>query len=112
MEITFGTRRLQRTCESATEMRRAYGPVCARKLMLRLIELRAAPCLEDLRRLGGRCHELDADRAGQLAVDLPKGRRLVFVPSAGTPRKGRGRALDWTAIDAVEVIEILDERHG
>jgi proteic killer suppression protein len=112
MEVTFGTRQLQRTCESANEMRRTYGAACAKKLMLRLTELRAAPCLDDLRQLGGRCHELDAGRAGQLAVDLSKGWRLVFAPAAARPPKGRRRQLDWRAIDAIEVIEIVDYHHG
>jgi proteic killer suppression protein len=112
MEVTFSSRRLQRTCESAKEMRRAYGTACAKRLMLRLTELRAATCLEDLRRLGGRCHELDAERLGQLAVELPNGRRLVFVPAGAAAQKRRRRSLDWSAVDAIEVIEIVNYHHG
>jgi proteic killer suppression protein len=112
MEVTFGTRQLQRTCESASEMRRTYGAACAKKLMLRLTELRAAPCLDDLRQLGGRCQELDAGRYGELALDLSKGRRLVFAPTAATSPKGRRRPLDWRGINAVEVIEIADDHNG
>jgi plasmid maintenance system killer protein len=93
-------------------MRRAYGAACAKKLMLQLTELRAAPCLDDLRQLGGRCHELDAGRAGQLAVDLSEGRRLVFAPKPAKPPKGRRRPLDWQSIDAIEVIKIVDYHHG
>jgi proteic killer suppression protein len=109
MEVSFGTQRLQRTCESAIDMRRTYGSGCATKLMLRLTELRSAPTLEDLRHLGGRCHELDDARTGYLAVDLGDGRTLVFRPAGGWPRrKGRG-ARDWRSVDAIEVIEIVTE---
>jgi proteic killer suppression protein len=112
MEVTFSSRRLQQTCESATEMRRVYGAACAKKLMLRLTELRAATCLGDLRRLGGRCHELDAERVGQLAVELPSGRHLVFVPARVVERERRRRTLDWSAVDAIELIEIVNYHDG
>ena len=108
VEVSFSSPRLRRACESAADLQRAYGKPCAKRLMARLADLRAAPTLDDLRRLPGRCHELDGDRAGQLALDLPDGRRLVFEPTENpSPMKEDG-GLDWRRVDAIRVIEIAD----
>jgi toxin HigB-1 len=105
MEVTFSTQQLQRICQSAREMRRAYGTTCAQNLMLRLTELRAAPSLEDLRSLGGRCRELDGKRAGQFSVEVSDTRQLVFSP---TQSGRRGSGLKWRSVEVIEVIEILE----
>lgn len=82
------------------------------KIMARLLDLRAAAKLEDMRRLPGHCHELDGNRAGQLGIDVGSGRRIVLVPSNQPwPRKDEG-GLDWSQVDAVEVIEIVNYHVG
>jgi toxin HigB-1 len=106
LEITFRNQQLQRICQSAREMRRAYGAPCAEKLMLRLTELRAAPSLEDLRSLGGRCRELRGRRSGHLSLDIADEWRLVFLPA---PRGKHGSTLTWGSVEAIEVIEIVDQ---
>jgi proteic killer suppression protein len=111
VEVSFASLRLRRVCESAKNLQRAYGKPCAKKLMARLADLRAAPNLEDLRRLPGRCHELDGDRAGQLALDLPDGRRLVFEPTENPHPVKEDGGLDWRRVEAIRVIEIVDY-HG
>jgi len=107
VEITFRHPHLQRTCQSASEMRRAYGATCANKLMSRLLDLRPAPSLEDLRSLQGRCRELRGRRSGQLAVDISDGRRLVFSP---VPGRVDDAALVWGAVQAIEVLEVLESQ--
>lgn len=75
--------------------------------MSRLADLQAVKCLGDMRNLPGRCHELSGDMAGRLALDLPDGKRLVFKPAEPCPVKADG-GLDWKAVDAVEILEIVN----
>jgi len=107
LDVTFATPRLQRLCESQKELRRAHGDKCAKKLMARLADLRAASYLEEFRRLPGRCHELDGDRKGQLAMELEGAKRLVLAPSAPNVHRADG-GLDWSLVEAVCVIEVVD----
>jgi len=108
LEISFANRKLQKLCESEKELRKAYGSDGAKKAMRRLTDLRAASTLEDMRHLPGRIHELASDRDGQLAIDLAGGWRLILEPTNGWPPEKAEGARVWTAIDAVQVLEITD----
>jgi len=48
-----------------------------------------------MRNLPGRCHELAGDLAGQLAIELAGGRRLVIAATGGWPSEKKGRAHVW-----------------
>ncbi len=112
MEVSFATKKLQKTCSSAKEMQRTYGAELSEKLKQRLWELRAAVTLRDISRLPpARCHELKGNRAGQLSVDLTHPYRLIFQPDhAPLPYKDDG-GLDWTQVTRVLVLEVVDT-HG
>ena len=112
MQVEFASTRLQKVCESEKELRRTYGRDCAKQVMTRLADLRAAPTLADMRHLPGRCHELAGDRAGQLGIVLVGGRRLVLEPTAGWPEAKQGGVDVWTEVDAVRVLEIVDYHDG
>jgi proteic killer suppression protein len=107
VELTFATTRLQRLFESQRELRRMHGDRCAKKLLTRIADLRAAATLADFRQLPGRCHELDGDRRGQLALEVEGGKRLVFSPRGSEIHRADG-GLDWTLVDAVCLLEIVD----
>src|SRR5437016_1229791 len=107
VELTFATARLQRLFESQRELRRTHGDKCAKKLMTRLADLRAASTLAEFRRLPGRCHELHGNRRGQLALELEGGKRLIFSPSESNIHRA-GRGLDWALVEAVCVLEVVD----
>jgi len=109
MEITFSSRRIEKLCNSAKEMRAKLGDRCAKVLQQRLAEMRAADTLDDLGKIpGARCHELKADRKGQLAVDLVHPKRLVFVPDHNPiPNKSDG-GLDWAQVTRVLVTDVVD----
>lgn len=109
MEIAFGSRKMEKLCNSSKEMRAKLGDRNARALQLRLTQMKAADTLEDLRRVpGARCHELTGDRKGQLAVDLVHPWRLIFRPDDNPlPVKPDG-GLDWQKVKRVLVIEALD----
>lgn len=76
--------------------------------MLRLKQLEHAATLEDLRNAPGRCHELTADRGGQLSLDLVHPRRLLFRPRDDPPPRDQGNRLDWARVDAVVILAIAD----
>jgi plasmid maintenance system killer protein len=109
MEIAFGPRKMEKLCNSSMEMRGKLGDRGAKVLQQRLVEMKAADTLEDLGKVpGARCHELAADRKGQLAVDLVHPLRLVFEPDHNPwPGKPDG-GLDWQQVTRVIVIEIVD----
>jgi proteic killer suppression protein len=107
VDVTFASPRVQRLLESEKELRRAHGDRCAKKLMARVADLRAARTLEEFRSLPGRCHELDGDRRGQLALELEGGKRLIFAPSGSDVRRVDG-GLDWRLVEGVRLIEVAD----
>ena len=109
MEIRFSSRKMQSICNSAKAMRKALGARVAEKLQQKLTELDGADTLDDVRRLPpARCHDLGQNRKGQLAVDLTRSKRLIFVPDHNpAPTKSDG-GLDWTCVTRVKVIEIVD----
>jgi proteic killer suppression protein len=112
MEISFANRRLKKECESQALLQRAHGQACARKIQARLADLTAAAVLETMRELPGSCHELTGDRKGQLSIRLADGKRLVFEPANNpVPLRSDG-GLDWSRIDAVRVLQIVDYHRG
>lgn len=109
MVIMFSSTQFERMCNEQKQMVRKCGSEQAKLLRRRLDQLRSADCLEDLRHLPGpRCHELTANRKGQLAVDLNHPYRLVFRPTTNPlPQKPDG-GLDWSKVDAIEILGIVD----
>ena len=93
---------------SMAKMTRRWGQPVAMKLAQRLQQLEAVDRLDLMRRLPGRCHELTADRRGELAVEVTGSMRLVFVPDHDPlPTKPDG-GLDWAGVEAIVVTEIVD----
>lgn len=112
MEITYASSQVQKLCLDRLFMRRRLGPRVAAALMVRLDDLAAAANLGQLSLVpGARPHALAGDRAGEFAVDLPGGMRLVFVPAHDPPPMEEGGGLDLRAVTAVEIIEVVDY-HG
>ncbi len=109
MDVTFTTNKLAKLCNSDAKLRGDFGPRMAAVIEQRLFELRAADVLEDMRSLpAARCHELQADRNGQLAVDLVHPKRLIFQPDHEPIPTREDGGLDWNAVTAIVVIEIVD----
>jgi len=108
LQISFAKRRLQKACEEHRSLQKEHGAPCAEKISARLADLEAASSLEDFRHLPGGCHELDGDRSGELALKLPDGKRLIIRPSAEPPPSNASGGLDWSAVEAIELIEIVD----
>ena len=109
MELSFASRKLAKELADEKPIVRNYGTDNGRRICQRLAQLMAAPNLETLRTLPQmRAHELTADRAGQISVDVRHPYRLVFVPDHdAVPRKPDG-GLDWARVTKVKILEIVD----
>ena len=71
VDITFRTRKLEKTLNSESELQKAYGGRMAERLKSRLAVLSNARTLADVPSTPPeRCHPLKAKREGQYAVDL------------------------------------------
>ncbi|MDH3723623.1 MAG: killer suppression protein [Desulfobacteraceae bacterium] len=80
-----------------------------RKLQQRLMELKAAPFLDDISKVPPpRCHPLSGDRDGQLSVDLEHPYRLLFIPANDPIPLTQDGGLDWTKVTEIEIVEITD----
>ncbi len=108
MEVLFATRKLQRQLTEPQKVQRTFGATGAKKIALRLQQMQAAPSLEEMRYLPGRCHELTGDRKGTLAVDVEHPYRLLFRPTENPAPLDDEGGLDWSRVESVTVIEIVD----
>ena len=79
----------------------------AKKIFMRLEQFRAAENLSVMKNFG-RCHELKADRQGQLAIDLVHPDRMVLVPRGNKTDYYRENELLWEKVEAIEVIAVGD----
>ncbi|MFA7242782.1 MAG: killer suppression protein HigA [Sulfuricellaceae bacterium] len=106
MRISFLSPEIEGLCKQSRLAVRKLGTESARKLQRRLSELFAANAVADL--VAGRPHPLERDRAGQYAVDLHKGCRLIFKPAKQLPPTKPDGAIDWAQIDEITIIEAED----
>lgn len=111
MDITFASDRLRAHLHDDRQLKRDYGEVGYKRIRQRLDDLHAADTLVVMRMLPGGIHELTGDRAGQLALRLHGGYRLIIEPAEEPlPTKPDG-GLDWTNVTAVRIVGVEDY-HG
>ncbi len=108
MEIAFH-RKVRKVCEDYGAAVQKFGLERARLLYRRIDELHDAESLADMRKLRqARCHELKADRASQLAVDLKHPYRLIFeVADDPVPMLPTG-GLDWESVQSIRILEVVN----
>jgi len=87
-------------------MVRQLGDASARKLRTRLADLEGAANVTEL--VAGKPHPLKGDRAGQLALELHGGHRLVFEPSRQPPPERAAGGIDWQSVDDVTIVHVGD----
>ncbi len=107
MDIEFSDARTAELFNTEKKLRGQYGAELAKAIMKRLDDLRAARCLEDMRNLPGRWHELTGDRRGCLACNLSANWRLVVRP-AGTPNIRGDSGLNWKEVTAIRILHVVD----
>lgn len=108
MKIHFKDKKIREICEKKAVAEKKLGADCARKLRVRLDDLDAAIRVTDL--TAGRPHPLKGDRAGQFAVDLAGGRRLVFAPDHDPCPRHHDGSIDWSAVTII-CIEYIGDYH-
>jgi proteic killer suppression protein len=112
LDILFKSTKLKKEFNAGKQLEKNHGLIRAKKIRLRLAELKAASCLYDFwppKTGNNRCHELtQGERKGQLSVDLDHPYRLIFVPNHDpVPTKPDG-GLDWKQITSIIIIGIED----
>jgi proteic killer suppression protein len=108
IEVTWKSRKLEKTCASDSAGRRRWGAQNWRILQRRLATLDAAACLGDLENLPGRFHELRADRPGQFSLDLWGPTRLVFAPDHDPLPRRQDGGVDRSRVDRVRILEVVN----
>lgn len=79
MLITYANRKIEELCTNAELSIKKLGKLRANKLKLRLVQIQAADCVDELIKYNiGGCHRLSGDRTGQYAMHLSEPYRLVF----------------------------------
>lgn len=108
MDILFASKKLEQLCHDEKVGTRTLGAPSARKLRTRLDDLIAAANLDYMRKLPGRFHGLSKERAGQFALDLHGGCRLVLEPASSPLPKRSDGTLDLTKVTTIRVVEVGD----
>ncbi len=114
MKISFKSKKLMKMFNENDQLQKKHGKIRAKKIRLRMSELRAAQSLTDFwppKSGPSRCHELTGKRAGQLSVDLDHPYRLVFIPDHDPIPKLDDGGLDWSQVTSIKIIEVEDT-HG
>lgn len=109
MEVSFVSQQMARTCASLAHMQRKWGAERAKKVKLRLDQMRAAASLAELMALPqARCHQLVANRDEQFSLDLDGPYRLIVqVDHEPVPRRPDG-GIDLNRVERLLVLEITD----
>lgn len=106
MEITFKDKKLRKLCQEQRESQKKLSEKCARKLRARLADLMAAEAVTDL--ITGRPHPLKGDRAGEFALDLDGGKRLVFESANEPVPLNEDNSIDWSKVTSIRIVFIGD----
>ena len=102
MKVSYEDEDVETLCKQSKVAVRKLGAESAKKLQRRLSELHAASVVSEL--AIGRPHPLEYDRAGEFAVDLHKGTRLIFKPTRQPPPFKSDGSIDWSQVAAVTII--------
>lgn len=106
MDIVFLSDDLEDLCSNERRQKRDLGANGSRKLKSRLADLSAAASLGVV--VAGRPHPLKGDRAGQFAVDLDAGVRLVFESADSPIPLNDDFSIDWPQVRRVRIVYIGD----
>ena len=109
LEINFKDKKIRELCEKQVVAEKKLGVACARKLRARLSDLESVSCVTDL--VAGNPHPLKGNRAGQLALDLAGGWRLVFAADHDQCPTRQDGSIDWSQVTIVS-IEYIGDYHG
>jgi len=108
LDILFASKKLEKLCHDDDLATSTLGALSARKLRARLDDLIAAAILDYMRKLPGHFHALSKERAGQFALELHGGCRLVIAPAnVPLPTLPDG-AVDLSRVSTIKVVYVGD----
>ena len=111
MDTSFKNTKMRKNFNEGERLEREYGPQRAKKIRIRLKELRDADTLEAFwppKSPPSRCHELTGNRKGQLSVDLDHPYRLIFVPNHDPLPLQEDGGLDWGQVSMITIWSVED----
>ena|SRR3990172_1903725 len=108
MQISFKSRKLEKSLTDAKEISKTYG-VMAKKVNQRMKDLYAASSLAVMKTLpAANCHELQGGRTGELTVDISGNWRIIFEPDYDSVPVKTDGGLDWNSVTQIRVLEVTD----
>jgi proteic killer suppression protein len=111
LDIFFKSTKLEKEFNEGKRLEKVHGSLRAKKIRLRLNELRAASNLYDFwppKSGPDRCHELTGGRKGQLSVDLDHPYRLIFIPYHDPVPIKQDGGLEWKQVTTIMIVGIED----
>lgn len=105
-KVSYQDKNVETLCRQLKAATKKLGAESAKKLQRRLSELHAASVVSELTIV--RPHPLEYDRAGQFAVDLHKGMRLIFEPTLQAPPFKVDGSTDWSQVAEITIIGAED----
>lgn len=115
MDVKARDKRLRAVLEAEADCRRHYGADMCKKLVQRIVALKAADNLAVFwppKSGPERCHELSGVDKGTFSMDVKQPYRLLFRPiEVEKPADGSDERERWKSIKAVELLTVEDT-HG
>lgn len=108
MQIRYRDKKVRELCEKKAVAERKLGAACAGKLRSRLSDLEAVGRVSEL--VAGNPHPLKGNLAGQFALNLAGGWRLVFSPGHDPSPTRPDGGVDWSQVTVV-CIEYIGDYH-
>lgn len=106
MIISFADENIENWCRQTKLATKKLGAESAKKLQKRISECFAASSVSEL--VAGRPHPLSHCMAGQFALDLYRGHRLIFKPTNVPPPTKDDGSIDWSQVTEITIIETED----
>ena len=103
LAITFSSKELEKKCLDEKYQKRKLDAKLAKKLRLRLGELRTADTVSELWGMPGDWHSLSAKLKGKVAASLTANYRLIIE---GTDTHGQEH--QWEKCTSVRIVDIDD----
>jgi toxin HigB-1 len=108
LEIRYKDKKLHELCTNHQAAVKKLGSDGARKLQARLADLEAAVRVSDVQT--GKPHVLSGDRAGQIALNLAGGWRLVLAAAHEPNPQLASGGIDWQQVSIIR-IEYIGDYH-
>jgi proteic killer suppression protein len=108
LDILFASKKLEKLCHDDNLASRTLGASSARKLHARLDDVIAAANLDYMRKLPGHFHALSKERAGQFAIEVHGGCRLVLEPADEPLPKRSDGTLNLSKVTTINVVYVGD----